>query len=135
MQAQLDPLFHPNPQVLPYPLAFRLYCELYFISFQILCDAIMAESLSQHSNLTGSNGPISMALAKLSYCTTSTYQKRLQWEHLHNRNGMFVVFDIIRRREARGGITEDRVIKLIVNSRLTVRIFVRHRDCYTKDSI
>ena len=40
----------------------------------------------------------------------------MTWTHVPNRDGMFAVFDTIRRRDIDGSVTELRMLKIINRS-------------------
>ena len=64
------------------------------------------------SGIGSSQGPISLPLFKLSFCTTATHGSKLIWTHLTGKNEMFAVFDQVRKIGLGGAITEKRLLKL-----------------------
>ena len=62
------------------------------------------------------NGPVSLPLAKISYCTASNLRSNMRWNHLPNRDGMFAVFDTVRQRAIDGLVVERRMLKIISGS-------------------
>lgn len=65
---------------------------------------------STHSSLLG---PESLPLFKLSFCTTATLQSKMIWTHLPHRDGMFAVFDQVRKTGLGGLVSEKRILKLV----------------------
>ena len=64
-------------------------------------------------------GSISLALFKLSYCTTRDLKARLLWTHLPERDRLFAVFDSVNV----GGFTSQRrTLKLVRGGDLLVRL-------------
>ena len=64
-------------------------------------------------------GPISLALFKLSYCTTQELKSKLVWTHLPERDRLFAVFDYVNV----GGFTSQRrTLKLVRGGDLLVRL-------------
>lgn len=67
-----------------------------------------------------SEGPISLPLFKLSFCTTATHGSKFLWTHLTGKNEMFAVFDQVRKIGLGGSITERRLLKLTCGGELLV---------------
>ncbi|KAL8825961.1 MAG: hypothetical protein Q9191_004090 [Dirinaria sp. TL-2023a] len=67
-------------------------------------------------------GPTSLTLFKLSFCTTPTLRSRLLWTHLPNRDNLFAVFDSLFQKDLEGSVTEKKMLKLIRGSELLENI-------------
>ncbi|KAL9634764.1 MAG: hypothetical protein Q9164_003893 [Protoblastenia rupestris] len=73
------------------------------------------------SSSTLINGPVTLPLAKLSYCTTATLSSHMQWIHLTNQSDLFAVFDTIRRLDVSEQISEKHILKLVNGRDLVIR--------------
>ena len=72
-------------------------------------------SMSQPNLVPGS---VSLALFKLSYCTTQELKSKMVWTHLPERDRLFAVFDYVNV----GGFTSQRrTLKLVRGGDLFVR--------------
>lgn len=71
-------------------------------------------------------GPVSLPLFKLSFCTTATHGSKLIWTHLSGNNEMFAVFDQIRKLGFGGSVIEKRLLKLTRGGDLLVCFCEHH---------
>ena len=88
------------------------------LNFQTLLPTMPPSVASSSSTLV--NAPVSLPLAKLSYCTTATLSSHMQWIHLTNQNDLFAVFDTTRRLDMSEQISEKHVLKLVNGKDLLV---------------
>lgn len=65
------------------------------------------------------DGPISLPLHKLSFCTTASLHAKMLWEHLSGGIEMFAVFDHVRK-PGLGTVSEKQVLKLVRHGDLLV---------------
>ncbi|KAL9576747.1 MAG: hypothetical protein Q9212_006849 [Teloschistes hypoglaucus] len=67
------------------------------------------------------NHPVSLALLKLSFCTTVTLHAKLPWKHFSDGVDMFAVFDFVRKPDLGRSVSEKQVLKLVRQGDLLVR--------------
>ncbi len=77
------------------------------------------------------SGPVSLSLVKISHCTTMPGGSNMPWKHQPSRDGMFAVFDTVRRRSHDGSVTEMRMLKIIDKNNYLVGSFVLESDTET----
>ncbi|KAL2044738.1 hypothetical protein N7G274_002513 [Stereocaulon virgatum] len=66
--------------------------------------------------------PVTLPLFKISYSTTATPRSSKQWTHLPNRDSMFVVFDMVRKKDLDGVVVERKLLKLVKEGELLEEI-------------